>query len=73
MANINARFATLVGRAKGFKAYSSQFFADFGGFVVLTSRSDAYNSRSSDFCGDDDDRQNQSLYNLPFAHVHGGN
>ena len=57
VANINARFATLVVRTKGFEAYWSQFFADFDGFVVLTSRSDAYISRSGDFCGDDDDRQ----------------
>ena len=46
----------LVGCAKGFEAYSSQFFTNFDKFVVLMSRSDAYISRSGDFCVDDDDR-----------------
>ena len=36
-----ALLVTLVGHAKGIEAYLGQFFADFDGFIVLTSRSDA--------------------------------
>ena len=68
MANINTLFAMLLGCAKGFEAYRSQFFADFDRFVVLTSLSDAYISRSGDFCGDD--RQTKPIA-LPLAHARG--
>ena len=70
MVNINARFAMLVGCAKGFKAYLSQFFAGFDRFVVLTSGLDAYISRSEDFCGDD--RQTKPIA-LPLVHARGVN
>ena len=37
---------------------------------MLTSRSDAYISKSGDFCGDDDDRQTKSIASL-LAHARG--
>ena len=66
----------LMGRTEGFEAYWSQFFADFDGFVVLTSRSDAYISRSGDFRGDDDDDDNDDrqtkLIALPLVRMRAG-
>ena len=41
MANKKMLFVTFEDRAKRFKAHSSQFFADFDLFIVLTSFSDA--------------------------------
>ena len=53
---------------KDLKHTEASFFADLDKFVVLTSRSDAYTSRSGNFCGDDrrqtTDRQSQLLYPL---------
>ena len=48
VANKNTVFAMLVGVTKQWR----KSFKDFDGFVVLTSRSDAYISRSGDFCVD---------------------
>ena len=53
-ANKKALFMTLMDRVSRFDAHRSQFFAEFGWFVVLTSRLDAYISRYGDFCANDD-------------------
>ena len=55
----------------------SQFFDAFDSLIVLTICSDAYISRSGDFCAhndnnnDDDDRQTDKPIASPLAHVHG--
>ena len=64
----NTLVVTFVGRAKWFRAYWSQFSAEFYGFVVLTSRLDAQISRSGDFPAD---RRQTKPIALPLAHAHG--
>ena len=66
----------LMGHSKRFEAYWSQFIAHFDGFVVLTSRSDTYISKSGDFCGDnvdndDDRRQTDKTDCFTLAHACG--
>jgi hypothetical protein len=47
--NKKTLFVTLVDLIPRFEAYCGHFFAEFDWFVVLTSRSDAWISRSGDF------------------------
>jgi hypothetical protein len=49
-----ALFVTLMDRVSWFQAHWSQFFAEFDWFIVLTSCSDAYTSKSADFCANND-------------------
>ena len=51
----NARFVALVSHVQQFEAHRNQFFTDIYGFVVVSVRTDAENSRPGDFR--DDDRQ----------------
>ena len=54
VANINALFVTLVGHAKRLEGTEAKFLANFDGFVVVMSHSDAYISRSDDYRGYDE-------------------
>ena len=58
MANINALFATLLGHAKGFEAYRSQFFADFDHLLCLQVAQMPINPDLAIFVVTTDNRQN---------------
>ena len=50
-----APFVALMSHVWQYEAHRNQFFASIYQFVVVTARTETYNSRSGDFCDDDDD------------------